>query len=82
MLFRSVQPEAVSIATKELIQEQDAEANAAQLYRWAHEQRIAVQHIVYAATEFDHLLDLIERGIIPGKRHSVIFPLGRYAADQ
>lgn len=81
-VVRAVRPEAVSIATKELIPDAGAEADAAELYRWAHEQRIAVQHIVYAATEFDHLLDFIERGIIPGKRHSVIFPLGRYAADQ
>lgn len=81
-VVRAVRPEAVSIATKELIPDAAAEADAAELYRWAHEQRVAVQHIVYAATEFDHLLDLIERGIIPGKRHSVIFPLGRYAADQ
>lgn len=81
-VVRTVKPEAVSIATKELIPDAASEADAATLYRWAHEQRIAVQHIVYAATEFDHLLDLIGRGIIPGKRHSVIFPLGRYATDQ
>jgi uncharacterized protein (DUF849 family) len=81
-VVRTVKPEAVSIATKELIPDAASEADAAKLYHWAHEQRIAVQHIVYAATEFDHLLDFIERGIIPGKRHSVIFPLGRYAADQ
>ncbi len=81
-VVRAVQPEAVSIATKELIPDAGSEADAAELYQWAHQQRIAVQHIVYAANEFDHLLDLIERGIIPGNRHSVIFPLGRYAANQ
>lgn len=81
-VVRAVRPEAVSIATKELIPDAEAEGSAAALYHWAHEQRIAVQHIVYAASEFDHLLDLIGRGIIPGHRHSVIFPLGRYAADQ
>lgn len=78
-VVRAVRPEAVSIATKELIPDASAEAAAADLYRWAHEQKIAVQHIVYAANEFDHLLDLMKRGIIPGRRHSVIFPLGRYA---
>lgn len=81
-VVRAVQPEAVSIATKELIPDASAENAAAELYRWAHVQRIAVQHIVYAANEFDHLLDLMTRGIIPGDRHSVIFPLGRYAAAQ
>ncbi len=81
-VVRAVQPEAVSIATKELIPDAQSETDAAALYRWAYDRRVAVQHIVYAANEFDHLLDLIGRGVIPGDRHSVIFPLGRYAADQ
>lgn len=81
-VVRAVQPEAVSIATKELIPDASEEAAAAQLYRWAYDTKIAVQHIVYAAKEFDHLLDLMGRGIIPGDRHSVIFPLGRYATAQ
>ncbi|CAN5310517.1 3-keto-5-aminohexanoate cleavage protein [soil metagenome] len=81
-VVRAVEPEAVSIATKELIPDAGAEADAAKLYRWAYERRIAVQHIVYAANEFDHLIDLIDRAIIPGSRHSVIFPLGRYATNQ
>ncbi|MGO4713847.1 3-keto-5-aminohexanoate cleavage protein [Bradyrhizobium sp. 2TAF24] len=79
---RAVVPEAVSIAPKELIPDAGAEAEAAAFYGWAHRQGIAVQHIVYAPAEFDWLLDLIGRGIVPGARHSVIFPLGRYAADQ
>jgi len=81
-VVRAVQPEAVSIATKELIPDPSAEAAAADLYKWAHQQRIAVQHIVYAADELDNLLDLIKRGIVPGQHHSLIFPLGRYAAAQ
>jgi len=81
-VVRAVRPEAVSIATKELIPDASREADAAELYRWAHEQRIAVQHIVYAVNEFEHVLDLMKRGIIPGDRHSVIFPLGRYAVAQ
>ena len=79
---RAVRPEAVSIAVKELVPDPSAEAAAADLYRWAHQNRIAVQHIVYVPDEFDHLLDLIARGVIPGKRHSLIFPLGRYIAGQ
>lgn len=81
-VVKAVKPEAVSIATKELIPDASEEAAAAELYRWAYDNKIAVQHIVYAAKEFDHLLDLMKRGIVPGVRHSVIFPLGRYASDQ
>jgi 3-keto-5-aminohexanoate cleavage enzyme len=79
---RAVRPEAVSIAVTELVPDPSAEAAAAELYKWAHQNRIAVQHIAYVPDEFDHLLDLIARGVIPGKRHSVIFPLGRYVAGQ
>jgi uncharacterized protein (DUF849 family) len=79
---RAVRPEAVSIAVKELVPDPSAETAAAELYKWAHQNRIAVQHIAYVPDEFDHLLDLIARGVIPGKRHSVIFPLGRYVAGQ
>src|SRR5438552_17634307 len=79
---RAVRPEAVSIAVTELVPDASAESAAAELYGWAHQNRIAVQHILYAPDEFDWLHDLITRGIIPGKRHSLIFPLGRYVADQ
>ena len=79
---RAVQPEAVSIAVKELVPDASAESAAADLYGWAHQSRIAVQHILYAPDEFDRLLDLVARGIIPGQRHSLIFPLGRYVANQ
>jgi uncharacterized protein (DUF849 family) len=79
---RAVRPEAVSIAVKELVPDPSAESAAAELYQWAHQNRIAVQHILYTPEEFDRLLDLSARGIIPGKRHSLIFPLGRYVANQ
>ena len=81
-VVRAVKPEAVSIAVKELIPDASAEAAAADLYKWAYDLRIAVQHIIYTAEEFDRLLDLMTRGIVPGRRHSLIFPLGRYAVAQ
>jgi uncharacterized protein (DUF849 family) len=70
------------MAVKELVPDATAETAAAELYGWALQNRIAVQHIVYTPAEFDQLLDLSARGIIPGKRHSLIFPLGRYVAGQ
>jgi len=79
---RAVRPEAVSIALKELVPDASAESAAAELYEWAHQTRIAVQHILYTPDEFDRLLDLMARGVVPGQRHSLIFPLGRYVANQ
>ncbi|WP_458756864.1 3-keto-5-aminohexanoate cleavage protein [Afipia sp. TerB] len=81
-VVRAAHPEAVSIAPKELVPDAGAEAAAKEFYGWAHDQRIAMQHIIYTPEEFDRFFDLTERGIIPGRRHSLIFPLGRYAAGQ
>ena len=81
-VVRTAHPEAVSIAPKELVPDGSAETAAKDFYAWAHHERIAVQHIIYTPEEFDRFLDLTGRGIIPGRRHSLIFPLGRYAADQ
>jgi uncharacterized protein (DUF849 family) len=81
-VVRQVQPEAVSIAVKELIPDPSAEAAARELYGWALDRRIAVQHIVYSLEELNWTLGLIERGVLRGDRYSLMFPLGRYAADQ
>jgi uncharacterized protein (DUF849 family) len=81
-IVHAVQPEAVSIAPAELMPDGSAEAAAGELYRWMHERRIAVQHIIYTAGELARFSDCVARGLIPGRRHSVIFPLGRYANGQ
>ena len=46
--------------------DESAEAAASELYKWAHESRIAVQHITYVPDEFDLLVKLIARGVVPG----------------
>jgi uncharacterized protein (DUF849 family) len=79
---RAVRPEAVSIATKELVPDSAHEPAAAGLYSWTVQNKIALQHIIYSTGEFEYLLNLIARKIVPGQRHSVIFPLGRYADNQ
>lgn len=81
-VVRAAHPEAVSIAPKELVPDAGVEAAAKDFYTWALSARIAVQHIIYTPEEFDRFLDLTERGVIPGRRHSLIFPLGRYATGQ
>ena len=81
-LVRTLRPEAVSIALKELAPDDGAVPAAAELYGWAHAQGIAVQHILYSVEELDRFLALVAVGAIPGDRHAVLFPLGRYAANQ
>jgi 3-keto-5-aminohexanoate cleavage enzyme len=79
---RALTPQAVSIAYKELAPDASAEAAAGELYAWAAGQGVAVQHIVYSPDELDRLLDASARGVVPGGRLSILFPLGRYAVGQ
>jgi 3-keto-5-aminohexanoate cleavage enzyme len=79
---RAVEPESVSIALKELVPDYSGESAAAELYGWMFQRKIALQHIIYGVDEFMRLMDLIDRRIVPGERHSMIFPLGRYAEGQ
>jgi len=81
-LVRTLRPEAVSIALKELAPDEASVPAAAELYGWAYAQGIAVQHILYSVEELDRFLALVSQGTVPGDRHAVLFPLGRYATDQ
>lgn len=81
-LVRTLKPEAVSIAVKEMIPGNDAVATARDFYRWAHRERIAVQHIIYTVDELARFLALADDGVFPGRRHALIYPLGRYTAGQ
>ena len=81
-LVKAAAPEAVSIAMAELMPDAGAEAAAVELYQWMLERRIAVQHILYTPEEFDRFAAFVARGVIPGARFSLIFPLGRYASDR
>lgn len=81
-LVRDVRPRAVSIAVSEMVPNAGEEQASAELYRFALDAEIAVQHIIYDLAGIEHFADLVGRGIIQGERHALLFPLGRYAAGQ
>lgn len=81
-VVRAVQPEAVSLAVRELIPDADHEAAARLFLAELVEQGAAPQYILYSAEDVVRLKDLRARGIIPGNRMNVLFVLGRYASDQ
>ncbi len=81
-VVRKVMPEAVSIAVDEMVQNETGEKSAADFYKFALDADIAVQHIIYSPEGVADFADLVKREIIPGNRHSLLFPLGRYADDQ
>ncbi len=81
-MVRQVRPEAISTAVRELISDHAAEGQASEFYHWAAQEKIAVQYILYDGADVLRLADLNNRGVVPGKRLSVLYVLGRYSAGQ
>ena len=80
-LVRDVMPQAVSIGMKEMLSDGDEKA-ARDLYHFATEGGIAVQHIVYSANELTELIANVAIGIIPADPLMLLFVLGRYTKGQ
>jgi 3-keto-5-aminohexanoate cleavage enzyme len=75
---RSLRPEAISAALRELAPE-GAESEAADFFHGLRASNIHVQHILYSAEELTRLHELRQRGVVPAGPASVLFVLGRYA---
>ena len=76
----AVQPQAASVAIRELIPDTPSETSAAQFFRWAASSGIALQYILYTPEEVPRLNDLVSRGIIADPQPHALFVLGRYGA--
>ena len=81
-MVREVRPEAVSLAVKEIIPDDNAEKEAASFLAWVHKEQILPQYILYSEAELRRFDALVKRGVIPGDVHSVLFVLGRYTKGQ
>ena len=81
-VIRELQPEAASLALRELVPDAAHEAAAADFFGWLWRQRVAAQYILYSAEDVARYCELRRRGIIPAGRHWVLFVLGRYAQGQ
>jgi len=79
-LVRNVQPDAISIAVREMVPD-DSTAAAQAFYADLRNRGCAVQHILYSSEDVDRFFDLAAAGVIPGSSHQLLFVLGRYAAD-
>ncbi len=77
-----VVPAAVSVALREMVASPADEADAARFYKRCRERDISVQHILYEPAEVARLARLMAAGVIPREGLSVIYVLGRYAANQ
>lgn len=80
---KSVRPEAVSVALRELIPPTHAtsvahERTPAEFFHWMRNAKILAQYILFSAAEIERYHQLLNREIIPPNSHSVLFVLGRH----
>lgn len=81
-MVRSLKPEAISIAIKELMPEKANEDEAKEFLEWMLGEKISPQYVLYSAQELERFFRLKGEGIIPGKKQFVLLVLGRYSAGQ
>ncbi len=81
-MVRTLRPEAVSLALRELIPTAADESSAGAFFAWLGKERILPQYILYSAAEVSWFHELRRRGLVPGERPFVLFVLGRYGSGQ
>lgn len=81
-MVRDVRPEAVSLAVRELIPNEEEVAPFAEFAQWMTREGISPQYILYDATDVHRFADLQRRGVIAADTPFILFVLGRYSKDQ
>jgi 3-keto-5-aminohexanoate cleavage enzyme len=80
--MRALRPEAVSLAIRELVPDQEREAAAAAFLEWLVGEGVLVQYILYSDDDVRRFDRLLERRVIPERPLFLLFVLGRYSAGQ
>ena len=80
-MVRDLKPQAVSLAIREILPEDADESQVAEFLKWMEGEGIQPQFILYSDEEVRRFETLVERGIVPGKHHFLLFVLGRYSKD-
>ncbi|MBL9190461.1 MAG: 3-keto-5-aminohexanoate cleavage protein [Opitutaceae bacterium] len=81
-VVRSVRPEGVSLALRELVPSAAAESAFAKFLGWLKSAQIMPQFILYNPAELDRLDELCRRGLVPWEEPPVLIVLGRYTLGQ
>lgn len=81
-IMKALNPEAVSLAVRELVPDEAHEAAAKEFFFWLEKQGSCPQFILYNDEDTERFFDLKRRRIIPARFHFVLFVLGRYSAGQ
>lgn len=80
-LVRELEPEAVSLALRELVPESGATSESRQFFAWLAERPILPQLILYSAADVERLAALRADGVIPEFAHGPLFVLGGHGGQ-
>ncbi|MFT6557400.1 3-keto-5-aminohexanoate cleavage protein [Sneathiella sp.] len=80
-VVRELQPQAASLAIRELVQEGDMGEATEFFHELAH-LNIMPHYILYSEEDLQWFQTLVEQGVIPEKNIFLLFVLGRYSAGQ
>jgi uncharacterized protein (DUF849 family) len=80
-MVRTLGPEAVSVAVREICADDDSVEAAAAFYAWMQDEGVMAQHILYSPEDVMRFEALRTGGVIPDERPFVLFVLGRYASN-
>jgi uncharacterized protein (DUF849 family) len=81
-MVRDLEPEAVSIAIRELLPEESDQGSFRSFAHWMADKGIMPQWILYSADDVVRFQDLKEKGVIPPGPSFRLYVLGRYTKDQ
>lgn len=81
-MVQELEPEAVSLAVRELCPDDAHEEIAAKFFGWLHNSGISPQYILYSAEDVARFKRLHAAGVIPREQPFVLYVLGRYSAGQ
>ncbi len=79
---RTLRPEAVSLAVRELCPDDESEPAFAAFCDWMARENVVPQFILYSPDDVARFLALRKRGLVCGDRPFVLYVLGRYTAGQ
>ena len=81
-IMKELEPEAVSLAIREIVPDLAHEAEAKSYFLWLKSKGACPQFILYNNEDALRFFDLKKRGVIPASFNCVLFVLGRYSAGQ
>ena len=81
-VVRAVEPEAVSVALREIVPDAASKEAAHEFFAWMAERRIWPQIILYDGADAERFLALHETGLFAMVRPFLLFVLGRYTPGQ